>query len=254
MTSKTDVILLTLNEAYIASESVRRLQKEGHNIIVVDNGSDIKDKEIWKKTKDITLVDIDENHGASVGRNAGIAFSGAPYVFLLDGDILYIPGTIAHLEKIIDALPQAGCVGVHNLRRSDGTMDRNAADILFNPQGTMYKDVDIAWTQYGLFRGDLLRECKFVTEGAFGEAGNGYEDDWLWQDMESRGYHSYYLPDVLYYHDKHGGQNWLDKKDLSNKNTERYELFKKHWHDVAWHDKRKSSPWLEERLLPTLTQ
>lgn len=245
MTTSVDVIVLNLNEIDVVEQSLRRLKREGWNVIVVDNGSDDDSYERLQKYNWITLVRNEKNLGPSVGRNSGLDKSTADYIFLLDGDIQYIPGTIEGLLKL---MPQdAGCIGVHNPRKYDGTQKLEDADQTWpeNP-GKPYKDFDMAWTQYGLFRGDLLRECRFYAEGVFGECGIGYEDDWLWHDMKERGYASYYVPDVLYYHEKHGGARFLKAKGLPVRSDERYEIFKKHWKQPVWNEKPLHLDWLRD--------
>jgi hypothetical protein len=96
----------------------------------------------------------------------------------------------------------------------------------------------MAWTQFGLFNGKMLREKRFFEEGVYGEAGNGYEDDWLWNEMHQDDYISYYLPKPLYYHEQHGGQRWLDKKGIENKNEERKALFVAKW-GKTWYEKER---------------
>ena len=94
-----EAIILCLDEADLVKESVWRLRKDCDKIIVVDNGSSEEQKEILRGIKDITLVDLPENKGISNGRNAGLAVSTREYVFLLDGDILYVPGSIPKLME-----------------------------------------------------------------------------------------------------------------------------------------------------------
>lgn len=245
--ASVDVIILNLNEIDVVEQSLRRLRKEPWNVIVVDNGSDDDSLERLIKTQDrykkpLFITHTFENRGPSVGRNAGLDDSKAEYIFLLDGDIQYIPGTIDALLKIMPE--DAGCIGVHNPRDYDGTQRLEEADQVWpeNP-GKPYKDFDMAWTQYGLFRGDLLREIRFYAEGIFGESGIGYEDDWLWHDMKARGYASYYVPNVTYYHERHGGARFLKGKGLPVRSDERYEIFKKNWKQPAWNEKELHLDW-----------
>lgn len=244
-TPSIDVLILNLNEIDVVEQSLRRLKREGWNVIVVDNGSDDDSYERLQKYDWITLVRNESNLGPSVGRNSGLDKSTADYVFLLDGDIMYIPGTIPALWSLMPK--DAGCVGVHNPRKYDGARRIEDADPSWptNP-GKLYKDFDMAWTQYGLFRGDLLRECRFYAEGVFGKAGNGLEDDWLWHDMKERGYASYYVPDVWYYHEAHGGARFLKAKGLPTYTEERREIFRKHWEKPLWNEKPLHLDWLRD--------
>lgn len=229
-----DVIILNLNETDVVLESVKRLKREPWNVIVVDNGSDTEHKEQIRQASGFDLVDLPVNNGASVGRNRGLDRSEAEYVFLLDGDILYIPGTIEALTSLMP--DDAGCLGVHNIHSWDGTRHREDANFKWpdNP-GKVSDDFPMAWTQYGLFRGDMLRKLRFYDEGVFGQAGNGYEDDWLYHEMKELGYKSYYVPNVMYYHEAHGGQRWLDQKKIDNRNKERKAIFNQRW-GKSWHE------------------
>lgn len=234
--SSVDVLILCLNEGALVAESIYRLKREGHRIIVVDNGSDDGSKDILRATDGITLIDLTENTGSSVGRNHGIQATNAEYVFLMDGDILYVPGTITGL--LTDYPADAGCVGVQNPLARAGTLDRDRADTRWptNP-GKRYSDFKMAWTQYGLFRGDLLRSIQFHAEGVFGEPGVGYEDDWYFQELNARGLKSYYYPLLTYYHERHGGARFLNAKGLPVRDAERQAAFKSRWPDVVpWHD------------------
>ncbi len=245
--ASVDVIILNLNEIDVVEQSLRRLKKEPWNVIVVDNGSDDDSFVRLQKQHGITLLRNATNNGPSVGRNAGLDVSTADYIFLLDGDIQYIPGTIEGLLKLMTVY--AGCIGVHNPLDYDGTQKLEEADQRWpeNP-GKPYKDFDMAWTQYGLFRGDLLREIRFYDEGIFGESGIGYEDDWLWHDMKARGYASYYVPNVTYYHERHGGARFLKAKGLPVRSDERYKIFKKHWKQPAWNEKELHLDWKRDHM------
>lgn len=231
-----DVLIICLNEGIIVRDSVYRLQKEKNlNIIVVDNGSDDGSKRILSHLPGITYIDLPENVGVSRGRNAGLAKTTAKYVFLLDGDILYIPGTIRVMEKFMDDTPDAGCIGVHNTGRWDGTADRTLSDSLFTMTVPARDDFPIAWTQYGLFRGDFLRKTRFIEEGVFGLPGNGFEDDFLYLDMLKGGLRSCYIDNVVYYHDAHKGSRVLEERGQSLMHEERAAIFNKAWKE--WIDR-----------------
>lgn len=234
----TDVIILNWETINVSADSIRILKKEPDvNIIVVDSGSLDTDKEVLRSIEGITYIDLPENKGASVARNIGLAVSTAKYILLLDGDILYLKDSINNLRTYIGMLENAGCVGIHNSERFDGTRNREEADIKWmGNYGSPRDDFPMAWTQYGLFRGEMLRALKFYEEGVFGEAGNGYEDDWLYRHMLEGGYKSYYVDKVLYYHEAHAGNRNLKALGIDNKNKERKELFNAIW-GKAWHEK-----------------
>lgn len=228
MKPSVDILILNLNETDVVLNSIRKLRKEGYNVVVVDNGSDDDQKEPLYKVDGITLVDLPANNGSSCGRNAGLDHCSSDYVFLLDGDILYIPRTIENILK--DYPPTAACVGVHNRVYWNGTQQEDEADIIWPLKpGSLSDDFEMAWTQYGLFKGDFIRKTKFYDKGVYGVAGVGFEDDWLYQDILKAGLKSYYYPNVLYYHEAHGGRRYLEEKGLPVNDFERLDEFIKFW-------------------------
>lgn len=234
---KTVALCLNWNEIDISKDSIRLLLKEPiDEVWVVDNGSTDESKEYFKGINNpkFHLVDLPENNGASVGRNAGIDKIKADYIFLLDADILYVKGTIKEYQKVLEKYPKAYCIGQNSLKLlnelgHNGVYDIMEADL---SMGDDYKVEDwfpIAWTQYGLFRGSLLKKIKFTTEGAFGEAGYGFEDDYLHHEMKKLGYESLSISLPIYYHFAHSGWRELDLHNKEDKMVQRKKIFEKKW-------------------------
>lgn len=244
-------LVLNWNELEVVKDSVRRLLKECDEVIVVDNGSTDGSKEYFHKkagtvlipdqqlkftagNQKLTFIDWPENVGSSVGRNLGLAIAKGDYMFLIDGDILYVPGTIAEYIKILEAYPDAACVGQNSLQNvakygHNGTTSPLEADIRFDEDYTISDWFPMAWTQYGLFRGDLLREIRFVTEPPFDGPGHGYEDDWLYHEFKDRDLVSLATDKPLYYHMAHTGLSELQKAGLSDMGAERQKVSQKRW-------------------------
>lgn len=234
----TDVVLLNWNELSVAKDSVRILLKEPtvYRVIVADSGSIDGSKEYFRSLADVHknfwLVDLSENRGSSVARNRGIECTKSKYIFLLDGDIMYVKGSIEEYEKILDKYPDAFCVGQNSMELlnkygHNGTPDPVDADLRMSTDYEIEEWFPMAWTQYGLFRGDLLRETKFIESGVFGEAGWGAEDDYLWHEMKAKGYVSLAVDKPIYYHMAHSGLRELAKADLPSKMTERVKILEK---------------------------
>jgi len=235
-----DCLILCWNEGEVVRDSVRILLKEGHRVIVVDNGSTDGSKEILRSINNpnFVLVDLPENTGQSVGRNKGIELLKSKYTFMLDGDILYVKGTINEYAKILDMYPDAGCVGQHKMEdvfkfTHNGVPDPSMADFRMSTDYEIIEGFPMAWTQYGLFRTKLLKKYKFVTEGNFGEPGYGFEDDFLYHEMKRDGWSSLELNKPAYFHFAHASKRLLSKEDYDNSLKERGEIFHKHW-DESW--------------------
>jgi hypothetical protein len=175
-----------------------------------------------------------------VARNAALSLVTTPYTFLIDGDILYVPGTLGVYRAIIEN-PAVGdlnpaCVGYHNetireLTGQNGIGDRAKADLSLKlaDSFTVQNWFPMAWTQYGLFKSEPLKALQFVTKSPFDEPGHGFEDDWLFHDLRHCGYSSLSCDKPLYYHDAHYSLRELDRLGLPSKTDERGAVFAKYW-------------------------
>lgn len=233
------VVILSWNELSVTRDSVWRLLKEPEvsTVIVVDNGSTDGSKEYFRSLRDndkFGFIDLPKNAGISVARNLGITMVREELIFLLDGDILYVPGTIKEYAKILEANPDAFCVGQNSFElvmqnEYNGTIDPLEADLRMTEDYVISDWFPMAWTQYGLFRADLLKKQLFIETPPFNEPGYGFEDDWLFHEMREQGYISLSVNKPLYYHQAHTGLNELKKEGLDTKQKEREKLFKKRW-------------------------
>jgi len=238
MTSSTTSIILNWNNLNVSKDSIRRIKRESP-LIVVDNGSTDGSKLYFAdKLKPSEYIQMGYNAGNALARNEAIKRVKTKYFFLLDGDILYVPGTIKTLEKLIERYPECGCLGVNDpirVRRTgmNGTLCSQEADIKAET-GRIYKGFPMAWTQYGLFRntGQL-----FPSEEPFDKTGMGYEDSWYYHEMKSKGLESYFITKPLYYHDAHAGKRELDKLKIDTNEPARRKAFEDKWGRNDWLDK-----------------
>jgi GT2 family glycosyltransferase len=229
-------IVLNWNESHVSVDTVKLLLAEGVEVVVVDNGSEDGSFEKFKQFGDeIKLIGCGGNYGSSHGRNLGIELVTNENTFLIDGDILYVLGTIAAYEEVLKEFPEVACVGYFDAQhRADhgwahGARSREQADKMMTPFDKIANWYPMAWTQYGLFRTELLRKFKFITKPPFNQYGYGLEDDWLFQQFRSNGYESVSVNKPFYYHDAHFSMRELAKKGLSDMSGERLELYSKHW-------------------------
>lgn len=234
-------IVLNWNELEVSKDSVRKLIKEGHDVILVDNASTDGSQEYFSKitADNFKPIFLDTNMGASVARNKGIDASKGKNIFLIDGDILYIKDTIYEYQKVLDMYPDAGCVGQNSqslLARlgHNGVYDPAEADLSMDSDYVIEDWFPMAWTQYGLFRGEALRKIKFVEIPPFNEAGYGFEDDWLYHDLKRSGWASLAVDKPIYYHHAHSGWRELNKAGLEDKMNQRKEVFENYWGKTGW--------------------
>jgi len=227
---KISALVLSWNELDVVRKSVNRLKKEPIEVWVVDNGSTDGTQEWLKKQKGINVIQLPKNMGACVARNRVIERFSGDYLLMLDSDILYIPKSAFGLYEILVKLPKnAYCLGIHN-ERWDGTQDISEADKEWVGAGRVLNNFAIAWTQYGLFKGDLIRKYKFPEYGIWGKAGYGYEDDYLNALMEKHGYVSYHCTKPLYYHKAHTTKRSGIKTHEAERREELYKRFPDYVH------------------------
>ncbi len=228
-------LALSWNEKDILKDTVRRLKNEPIEIWVVDNGSTDGTQEWLKTQSGINVIQLKENIGAGPARNKVIENFKADYLLMLDGDIMYIPESAFGLREELEELPEdAYCLGIHTYRRWDGTPNREESTQRWNGAGNIRDTVSIAWTQYGLFKGDLIRKNKFPDKGVFYGPGYGYEDDWVNALMEKDGHKAYYCDKPLYYHHAH---KTTRSKIKTNQDARRKALYKNFPGYVHWMDR-----------------
>lgn len=233
-------LVLSWNELDVVKKTIERLKKEPIEIWVVDNGSEDGTQKYLKTQilDGINVIQLPENIGAGPARNKVLYQFNGDYLLMLDGDICYIPGSIKPMRKILDNLPKnAYCLGIHN-SRWDGTDVFEESHQKWERPGLVKCDFPMAWTQYGLFKGSIIRNFRFPEKGPFYGPGYGYEDDYLNALLEEAGYKSYYCDHPLYYHKAHSGREQF--KDERDRNEEaRKEALKKrfpnykHWMEVV---------------------
>ncbi|MEO7040255.1 MAG: glycosyltransferase family 2 protein [Gemmatimonadaceae bacterium] len=95
-------------------------------IVLKDNGStDGSVEMVEREFSEVRVLDSRDNPGYGAASNQAIAACRAPYVLLLNSDILLAPETLDVLVEYLDAHPRAAIVGPR-LRNPDGTLQRSA--------------------------------------------------------------------------------------------------------------------------------
>lgn len=227
-------IILSWNTPDITRESAIRLLKEGYKVIIVDNGSENPPIGI----RGVKYILNKENLGNSVARNQAISKSKGD-ILLLDGDILYVPNSLQFLQQVLESHPEAGCVGYDGCECSENRKGRETeyADKVSEPDidkkiCSIPEDQPIAWTQYGLFREDVFKKCKFEESGYFGKAGYGFEDNDMYEQMKEIGYHSYSVKGIRYYHDQSSSKRFLKQYNQPTYWDERNKQFREKWEKI----------------------
>lgn len=190
-----------------------RLVKLGASpsVIVVDNGStDDTRLAIINSLDEWDFVDFPlwitrnpTNQGISMGRNQIIRYAQQSYsnfLMLMDGDIEIVPLSAYTMARYLLCHEQVGCIGAYSSNYSTHREDC-ASRLIEIPESRVRKDIDCAWTQYGMFRCLMFDQgIKFDEDGPFGQPGWGFEDDDLCFQMIERGWLNRYFGGMKYLH------------------------------------------------------
>lgn len=236
-------VITNWNTSKIAVHSLRRIRREVPTIFV-DNGSNdgLHMMAYFQKHDPYCKVMLDRNMGSSIARNSGIQKAlkkyRPKYIFLLDGDILYVPHTIRRYREVLEGDENIACIGQNKVsdllsQGYNGTRDPASADIAITEGDLkLSNDFPMAWTQYGLFRADFLEEHPFVTITPFDLPGHGYEDDWMYQEIKRAGFQSVASEHPRYYHDAHSSMFEMRKRRMPTKTESRKRVFERYWPDA----------------------
>ena len=114
------LIVLSFNRKSYLEKSLRSLQlntRYPHQIIVMDDASD-KETQQWlfamMRARKIShvLFNADHNQGIGVAMNRGFAIARGDIVMKLDADLLYEPGWLTEVVRLLDTHEKIGCVGL----------------------------------------------------------------------------------------------------------------------------------------------
>jgi hypothetical protein len=98
----------------------------GQKVVVVDNGpADAAASLVRSRWPEVELVVSGRNHGFGAAANRGIARGQAPYVLVLNPDVIVREETLDRMMALLEAHPECG-IGGCRLERADGTFDHAA--------------------------------------------------------------------------------------------------------------------------------
>jgi GT2 family glycosyltransferase len=216
---RVTLALLTWNTRDISADSFRALAREaatlrrlGHepSIVVCDNGSVDGTAETLREIAaglDVPhkLILNEVNRGNSVARNQiidqALGEFGADYLLFTDGDIELVPfSSFAMLRHMENSGSRLGCVGANSFHHT--TERRRTTPYLFSVAGMIVEPAnDVAWTQYGLFRREVLEAgVRFDESAPFDREGWGFEDNDLAFQMEMKGFANQRYTGMTYLH------------------------------------------------------
>jgi len=121
-TPRVSVILPTYNRAHIVSRAIQSVLDQTYQdfeIIIVDDGSSDKTKEVIQKFTDrrIRYVRHQQNKGGSAARNTGIKFAKGEYIAFQDSDDEWLPQKLKIQMETFEIVPsEVGVIYTDMLR------------------------------------------------------------------------------------------------------------------------------------------
>jgi len=175
---------------------------DGHEIIVVNDGSTDSTSSILAGYGDRIRIVAQANRGPSAARNAGIAFSTGKYLAFLDSDDIWLPGKLAIMTAALERNPKA------SLAFSEYSLvDENCIEYrksCFGEEAAVRELLRKRPVPFSLLPEYIYpstwvvpREI-FERTGGFSEAfkGPGYEDSWMLMVLRELG-EFVYIPERL---------------------------------------------------------
>ena len=225
MSDIIDVIVLDLDGGAMLEECVAsiRSQAVAANVIVFDNGSSTP-------TKDATARS-ETNLGFAGGANAALRHSSAPYVALVNNDVVLEPEWLAHVRDALNRDPQLAAVQTI-IRRPDGRIDGAGIDIsdgTFRQIGhgsAIGAPLAVAWgvsATATLYRRSAIGD-RFFDERFFAY----YEDVELSARLRATGWRIAVLPVVAATHRGSATGSRLGRNALRLRTRNRYLVARKH--------------------------
>lgn len=114
---KVSIIILNWNQWDITAQclnSLRQLDYQNFNIILVDNASDMPIPQNIVSIPNIVFLRNNSNLGFGRGNNIGIRYAlnnNAEYIWLLNNDTIVLENTLSELKALMDKKPKVGMAG-----------------------------------------------------------------------------------------------------------------------------------------------
>jgi glycosyltransferase involved in cell wall biosynthesis len=150
-----------------------------HEIIIYDQNSNDGSVDYLEKiqSNNIFIILDKQNSGNSIARNKMIHKSKYQYILLLDSDIIPIKNSIPCMVNFMQDNPRYSYLGYDWRSYTDDEQKITVYENkIFQSDIVDWKD-NIALTQYGIFRTEVLREFPFPEFYPFNLPGWGGEDD-----------------------------------------------------------------------------
>ena len=194
------VIIPCYNQGRFLKEAVSSVLEQTFQdfeiIIVNDHSSDVETNHILSnfEAPKTTIISLDENHGVSFARNAGIKAAKGKYILPLDADDKIAP---TYLEKAFNILEQNNSIGIVYCKAE-----------LFGKQTGEWELKKYSLKQIlndnCIFVSACFRKSAWEKAGGFNENMLYSLEDWdFWLSLIENGCDVFQIPEILFFYRKH---------------------------------------------------
>ena len=237
--TQVSVIIPTYNRAAMVRRAIDSALAQSYaaiEVIVVDDGSTDQTPQIVAAVSDprVRYLRRDENRGAQVARNAGIAAATGQYLAFLDSDDEWHQEKIARQAALLDRSPDDVGLVYCGIRRIDQD-GRPTHDHKPRHRGNVFEDL-LLHNVIGGMSVALIRASVFHTIGPFDERLRARQDLDMWLRI-ARHYRVDYVPEKLVTYHVHRGRTSENK---SSRLQGTLALMAKLRHDLAVRPKARA--------------
>ncbi|HEY2282798.1 MAG TPA: glycosyltransferase family 2 protein [Solirubrobacteraceae bacterium] len=126
MAASIDVVVPAYNRYELTRDCLAHLARQSvaHRTILVDDGSsDDTPAQVRRDWPDVTVLELDANHGYTRAVNRGVSAGEGEYVVLLNNDVRLRPDCLERLMAPLAEDPRVGSVAATMLTRDERTID-----------------------------------------------------------------------------------------------------------------------------------
>ncbi|MEM1173080.1 MAG: glycosyltransferase, partial [Cyanobacteria bacterium P01_H01_bin.35] len=200
---RVSVIIATYNNAHYILEAIASIFNQtytSYEIIVIDDGSTDKTREVLQPYIDKIRYVYQENKGVSHARNLGLEMARGEFISFLDADDFFLPDKLAKQIAIFNARPSLGIV--HSGWRLVNEKGEKISDIeLWH--GSLELDLEtwVVWKPVTISM--MFRKSWIKSAGGFDTRWHHGEDIDLVLRLSINGCEAVWLPKITYCYRQH---------------------------------------------------